>query len=753
MPSYISKSNIALSIMVLLGFLSCSTACKNQNKYQYSPKVDSILQTMTLNEKVGQMLNIGLPALLKGDFYSYRDTLVFDSAKVKKLLVDFGAGSVQNLGNYPLTPAQWQYIIDTLQIISKTQTRLGLPVLYGIDAVHGANYTAGSTMFPHQINIAATFSTANAQAVASITAKQLVACKIPWNYAPVLDVARHQIWGRMFESFGEDTYLTTQLGVAAIKGYQQNNNNNIIACAKHFIGYGASYNGKDRSPTLMPENYMRQVLLPPFEQAVKNGLMSVMVSSGTLNGTPCHSNYNLITNILKGELGFKGVVITDWGDIDNLVSVHRVAQNEREAVKMSVLAGVDICMEPYDESFAVHLIDLVKTGEVPMSRIDDAVRRIINLKIMAGLFNNVNKTPKNKYVDRLFADSVNLQVASQSLTLLKNNNVLPLKANQKILVTGVAANSINYLNGAWSRTWAGTDTAYNDHDKNTILTAIENIAGKNNVLYSAGTGYTNGNYIADAVKKAKYADVIVVCVGEKPATEKPSDIDELDLPVIQQQLVKQLAATGKPVVMVMVQGRPRIIRQIEPLTNAILMAYLPGNEGGTAIANVLFGKFNPCGKLPYTYPRYSGSLLTYDHQLSDERDTAFGLNGFNPQYQFGHGLSYTTFEYSNLNINSSKIDFNDTLKISVNIKNTGNMAGTETVLLFVSDQVSTISPAVKLLKRFDKVTLKPGQNQTIHFFLTAKHLCFVNNQNQLVTEPGYFTVTINGLTQQFLLNN
>ncbi|MGE4290174.1 MAG: glycoside hydrolase family 3 N-terminal domain-containing protein [Salinivirgaceae bacterium] len=755
LPAYNRSLFFFASVILLL--TSCAKPVSDNEDEIIYQKADSVLNLMTLEEKVGQMLNIGLPALLQGPFYSSRDSLIFDPAKVHKLLVEYKAGSVQNLGTFPLTPAQWRYYIAFLQEVSKTQTRLRIPILYGIDAVHGANYTAGSVMFPHQINLAATFEPEYAKKVAEITAYELKASAIPWNYAPVLDVARNAMWGRMFESFGEDTYLTTQMGLATMEGMQDNNPGNetkVVACAKHFVGYGASYNGKDRSPVWLPENNMRQVLLPPFQEAIKMGLLSLMVSSGAMNGIPSHIDYQLITKLLKEELGFKGLVISDWNDIDNLHSVHRVAADEREAVQMSVMAGVDMCMEPYDESFAVHLIDLVKAGEVPMSRINDAVRRILYVKFKSGIFDNplFDKIDYNEFASQK-SDSINRQIAAESIVLLKNeNNLLPLSKHSRILVTGVAANSLTYLNGAWSRTWSGQDTSFNDVGKLTILQALVQSLGKNRVSYAKGSGYTDGDYISEAVALAKNAETIVVCVGENPATEKPSDIDELDLPLIQQQLVKELAKTGKPIILVLVQGRPRIIRNIEPLAESILMAFLPGNEGGLAVSDVLTGQVNPSGKLPYTYPRYSGSVWTYDHLRSDERDANFGMNGFTPQYEFGFGLSYTNFEYSNLVLSKDTLAITDSLKVSVTLTNKGTIEGKETIMLFVSDEVASISQPVKRLRRFQKINLYPGNSQTINFTLGAQDLQFVNQSNKWVNEPGFFTLTVGNQNARFYLS-
>lgn len=732
-------------LFILLLFASCSDKKSIDPEARIYEQADSLLALMTLEEKVGQMLNIGLPALLTGPFYSTRDSLVFDTAKVNKLLVEYGAGSVQNLGNYPLTPKEWRHYIGYIQNVVKEKTRLKIPVLYGIDAAHGANYTAGSVLFPHQINLAASFEPEYAKKTGEITAYELKACAIAWNYSPVVDVARNPLWGRIYETFGEDTYLTGVMGSAMIEGMQGSNpgtDYTIVAGAKHFIGYGAPHNGKDRAPVYMPERLIRQILLPPFEEAIKKGVLTIMASSGSLNGVPCHTDHWLLTDILKDEMGFKGVVISDWSDIDNLVSVHKVAADEREAVKMSVLAGIDICMEPYDESFAVHLIDLVKQGEVPESRINDAVSRILYLKFKAGIFENP-MFDKVEYTMFSAPESheLNYKIASESMVLLKNQDaVLPLKTVTKVHITGVAAHSLNYLNGGWSRTWAGEDPQYNDPGKLTILEAVQQLAGKKNVSYSPGTGYTEEINIAASVAQAKKADIIIACIGEKPATEKPSDIEELDLPEVQQKLVSELAKTGKPVILVMVQGRPRIIRKIEPQSKAILMAFLPGNEGGRAIADILYGNINPSGKLPYTYPRFSGSIWNYDHPLSDERDIYFGLAGFTPQFEFGFGLSYTTFDYSNMNLSADTISITDTLIVNVDVKNSGPVKGKEAVLLYVADEVATISPMVKQLRKFNKIELEPGKSETATFKLSGRDFMFVDTQNKYRAETGYFTI-------------
>ncbi|MBN2521970.1 MAG: glycoside hydrolase family 3 C-terminal domain-containing protein [Bacteroidales bacterium] len=746
-----------LFLFISFFFLSCESNIPNDREQIINDRVDSLIALMTLEEKVGQMLNLGLPALLQGEFYSVRDTLIFDTSKVNKLLIKYGAGCIQNLGNFPLTPQQWRYYIGYIQQTVLEKTRLKIPVIYGIDAVHGANYTAGSVMFPHNINLAATFEPELAYRAAEITAYEVKASCIFWNYSPVLDIARHSFWGRVYETFGEDTYLTRQMGVAQLKGLQGEDpsaKNKVLACGKHFLGYGAPLNGKDRFPVIVTEYMLRQIHLPPFQEAIEEGLLSIMLSGGTINGIPSHADHFLVTDLLKEELGFKGVVLADWGELDILYRIHKVVSDEREAVKDCILSGVDMVMEPYDESFAVHLTDLVNDGEVPVSRIDDAVKRILYLKYKSGVFED--PVPGlDLYPDFASEESnaMNLQIARESITLLKNkDHILPLKKDLKVLVTGPASSSLNCLNGGWSRTWSGEDTLYNDTEKFTILEAIKNQAGNSNVFFSRAVDYDHEINIDDACRKAAFADVIIACLGEKPAAEKFNDIEDPALPGIQLKLIEKLSKTGKPVILLLIEGRPRIIREIEPWADAVLMAYLPGNEGGTALAEILFGEFNPCGKLPYTYPRYCGSLWTYDHTLLEERNMDFNPDGFSPQYEFGYGLSYTSFQYSDLVLHRDSIGTDDELTIEVKVSNTGTRAGKEVVMLFVSDEVASVSPPVKKLKRFEKIDLYPGQTQKIIFKIDSNDLQFVNSENKWIAEEGYFTLQIGDQKARFYLS-
>lgn len=745
----------SVSLLILIGsFVHKHTSFDSQidSEEDLWFKADSVLSQMTLEEKAGQMTNISLMALAKGDFWMHRDTVELDTLKMKELLLVKHVGSVQNLGTYPFPMEEWRQNISIIQKYVLKNSRIKIPLIYGIDAVHGANYSAGATLFPQQLALAASWNTELAETTGMITAYETKACGIPWNYAPVLDVSKQPLWGRIFESFGEDSYLASQMGMAILKGAQGDDISQFdktAMCLKHYIGYGQPYNGKDRSPVYLPERMIRQIHLPPFESAIKAGALTVMLNSGSVNGVPSHADHYFITEVLKGELGFKGFTISDWEDVMNLVKTHQVAANEKEAVKLAVNAGLDMCMEPYDASFAEYLVELVREGEVPVSRINDAVRRILFVKFKLGLFDAYMEAESlyPDYGSEKFAQK-SYEAARECITLLKNDhNILPLAESETMLLTGVAAHSLNYLNGAWSRTWSGEDTAYNDTGKKTIRDAIADKIGEDNLFYVQGTDYTKDINIKKAVKTAESVSKIVVVLGEKPATEKPSDIDELNMPDAQRTLVKALAKTGKPIVLVLVEARPRLIHDIESLADGIIMAYLPGNEGGRAIADVLFGDINPSGKLPITYPKYSGSIWAYDHTKSDTRDAGFGYDAFDPQYPFGFGLSYTSFNYENLQVDRDSFSGNENLHISVNVTNSGDRAGKEVVQLYSSDLVASIVPAVQQLRRFKKIKLQPGEMKTVTFSLSKDDLAFVDMQNQWITEKGEFTFRIDSLSK------
>lgn len=751
---------IFISIIVL----ACSTMKKQKSNTQTmgglemnetEQRISAILAQMTLKEKAGQMLNIGLPALLQGGYWDAKERAVFDQEKFKKLLIDYSVGSIHNTPGYPAEREDWYQIVKKIQDSAMQKTRLGVPVLYGIDNIHGANYVNGSVMFPHQIAVAATWNTELSKKSAEITSYESRAASLPWNFNPNADVAMSPLWGRIGESFGEDPYLVSEMTAAYIQGSQQKglqDSKSTAVCIKHYIGYGAGRNGKDRANALIPENSLRQYFLPPFEKAIENGAMGVMISSNAVNGIPCHINTYYITDILKGELAFKGVVISDFSDIDYLIGAHQSAKDKREATKMAVNAGLDLLMNPFDADVVDYIVDLVEKGEISMARIDDAVTRILRLKFYLNLFEVPYNNPK-EYPD--FASEThieaNYQTASEAITLLKNtNNILPLLSTKKVLITGYSANSINILNGAWSRSFLGRDTKFNDPSKLTILDAIKKEVGTANVEFVEGTDYLEDINSEEAVLKAKNADYIIICVGEIPASEKSSDINELELPKVQQELVKKLSKTGKPIILVMVQGRPRIINEIEPLIDAIVMAYLPGDEGGRAISDVLYGNTNPSGKLPYTYPKYSGNYLTYYHKKTDIRDANWEYNGFYPQFEFGFGLSYTTFEYSNLTISTDTLVGSEELKISIDVKNSGTREGKEVVQVYLKDLVATVSPDSKKLIRFSKINLKEGEQKTINFSLTSEDLKSIGLDNTWIIEEGEFEVQVGGSSKELM---
>jgi beta-glucosidase len=735
-----------ISFLILIAGIAKSES--PLNKEEINNKVIELLSKMTLEEKVGQMLNVGLPVILTGSYWDGREAATFDTSRLAYYVGKYGAGCIHNTPGFVPTTEEWYKIVKQIQDYAMHNTRMGIPVIYGIDDIHGANYVRNSTMLPQQIALAATWNPNCAYKSGEITSYESRAASLVWNYNPNADVATQPLWGRIGESFGEDPYLISRMTVAYMQGSQNgglDKNTSTAVCIKHFLGYGAGLNGKDRSNALIPENYLRQYFIPPFKAAIDSGAMSIMISSNAVNGIPCHNNKYYITDILKGELGFKGIVVTDFDDVAFLNNTHNVAIDMKEAAKMAINAGIDMVMNPYNAGIVDLIIDLVKSNEIEMSRIDDAVTRILKFKYSMNLFENPYNNPADypKFASAEFAND-NYEVACEAITLLKNDEVLPLKKNKKILVTGFTSNSINCLNGAWSRSFLGQDTKYNDPKKQTILDAIKQQVGASNVTFAEGTNYETDINTKEAVLKAKDVDYIVACLGEIPATEKPSDINELPIPIAQQQLIMELAKTGKPIIIVLVGGRPRIIKDIEPLAKGIIMAYLPGDEGGRAISSILFGDKNPSGKLPYTYPKYTGNTLTYWHKKADIRDVTWNFNGFYPQYQFGFGLSYTNFEYSDPKLSTDKLLGNDELTITIDVKNTGKRTGKEVVECYIKDIVASVSPDVMKLVRFDKIELKPGETKTVTFKINKNDLAFIGADNKWITEPGQFKVMVGG---------
>ena len=732
----------------------------------YTQRIDDLIARMTLEEKVGQMTQLALAMVISGKDQDAK----IDQAKLEKAIVKYGVGSILNVSDQALPVDKWRDFIGQMQDTATKKTRLGIPIIYGIDSIHGANFVQGATLFPQEIGMAATWNPELMKRAAEIAAIETRAAGIPWSFSPVLDLGRTPLWPRFWETFGEDPYLAKVMGVAFVRGLEGtdvSSQTQVAASLKHYMGYSFPLTGRDRTPAWIPENYLREYFLPTFDAAVKAGARTIMVNSAEINGVPGHVNKHVLTDILRTELGFKGFVVSDWEDIKKLVTMWRIAPNEKEATRLAIMSGIDMSMVPNDYSFADYLVALVKEGAVPQSRIDEAVRRILLVKFELGLFDKPmpDASLKAKFGLPEYRD-VSLQAARESITLLKNTgNILPLAKTAKVLVTGPTADSLVSMNNGWTYVWQGSEEGLYPKDRNTIRKAIEAKLGAANVTFVQGTRITRGPGpsnstptdqeeevdIAAAVRAAQNVDVVVLALGEGSYCETPGNITDLTLGEPQMKLAEALKATGKPIVMVLVEGRPRIINSIADSANAILMAYNPSHEGGTAIADILFGDVNPSGKLPFTYPRTPNGLINYDHKPFETENTAFGNMAFNPQFQFGDGLSYTTFTYSDLRLGKQAIAANEELPVSVTVTNAGQREGKEAVLVYVSDLVASISPPGKRLRRFAKVSLKPGESRTLTFKLRNEDLSFINSENKRVAEPGDFEVKIGGLTQKFTL--
>ncbi|HBK41032.1 glycoside hydrolase family 3 N-terminal domain-containing protein [Petrimonas sulfuriphila] len=721
-------------------------------------KIDSILSQMTLEEKVGQMAQFTIDLIGKGgNAYFSNEPFEVDPAMLDTVIGKYKVGSILNTSNNRArTTEVWENTIRTIQQRALQET--GIPVIYGIDAIHGTTYTAGGVLFPQAIGMAATFNTGLMKEGSRITAYETRASNIPWTFAPTMDLGRDARWSRQWESYGEDAYLNAQMAVASTLGFQGEDRNNVgsqhvAACLKHYMGYGVPVSGKDRTPAVIPENDLREKYFEPFRASIEAGALSVMVNSGMINGVSTHADYRLLTQWLKEDLDFDGVIVTDWADVQNLLSRDRVAADYKEAVKKAINAGIDMVMEPYNLAFCPTLIQLVQEDQVPMKRIDDAVRRVLRLKYRLGLFDRPY-WPREEYPD--FGNSGNEEAAKaaadESITLLKNdNNILPLPPAARILVAGPNAHSMRTLNGGWSYSWQGEKVEEFAQDYNTIYEALQQKFGASNVRYEPGVTYKmDGQYfeenapeIAKAVTAAGGADYIVLCLGENSYCETPGNLDELTLSENQTELALALQKTGKPLILVLNEGRPRLIRKIEPGAMAVVQTYLPGNFGGDALADILSGDVNPSGKLPYTYPKYEQGLITYDHKPSQNIDGKMeGAYDYGAQtsvqYPFGYGLSYTSFDYTNLRVSNTLFTAEDAFSVSVDVTNSGAREGKEAVLLFSSDLVASLSPDVRRLRAFEKISLKPGETRTVTFEMKGNELAFVNEQGHWVLEEGEF---------------
>ena len=754
---------LLLSIsMLALAYTASANVPVIKSDPKIEAQVEQTLKKLTLEEKVGQMME------LVTDLFGANDkngVFYIDEHKTDSILSRYKIGSILNAPNTCApTAKQWEKYISQIQKIS--MKRIGIPCVFGLDQNHGSTYTQDGTLFPQNINVAATFNREIARRSAEATAYETRAVSVPWTYSPTVDLGRDARWPRIWENFGEDCYLSSEMGKAMVYGFQGEDPNNIdqyhIATSmKHFMGYGVPWTGKDRTPAYISPADLREKHFAPFLAGLKAGALTVMVNSASVNGMPMHANKEILTGWLKEQTGWDGVLVTDWADVNNLYTREMIAKDKKDALRIAINAGIDMIMEPYSCDACGYLIELVKEGKIPMSRIDDACRRVLRMKYRLDLFKNPTQKLKNypKFGGEEFA-KLSLEGATESMVLLKNeklqdgNPVLPLAKGKKILLTGPNANQMRCLDGGWSYTWQGHRTDEFAGKYNTIYEAFCNQYGKENVVLNQGVTYNEkGKYweenepqIQGAVDAAKDADVIVACIGENSYTETPGNLTDLWLSENQRNLVKELSKTGKPVILVLNEGRPRLIADIEPLAQGIIDILIPGNMGGDALVNLVSGKSNFSGKMPYTYPKEINSLANYDFKKSEEVGTMEGAYDYNAkitqQWGFGYGLSYTTYKYSNLKVSQSDFRHGDIIKVSVDVKNTGKVAGKESVFLFSSDLIASMVPDGRRLRAFDKIELQPGETKTVTFNLNADDLAFVGYDGKWVLEEGDFKLMI-----------
>lgn len=749
---------LLLSIsMLALAYTASANVPVIKSDPKIEAQVEQTLKKLTLEEKIGQMME------LVTDLFGANDkngVFYIDEHKTDSILSRYKIGSILNAPNTCApTAKQWEKYISQIQKIS--MKRIGIPCVFGLDQNHGSTYTQDGTLFPQNINVAATFNREIARRSAEATAYETRAVSVPWTYSPTVDLGRDARWPRIWENFGEDCYLSSEMGKAMVYGFQGEDPNNIdqyhIATSmKHFMGYGVPWTGKDRTPAYISPADLREKHFAPFLAGLQAGALTVMVNSASVNGLPMHANKEILTGWLKEQTGWDGVLVTDWADINNLYTREMIAKDKKDALRIAINAGIDMIMEPYSCDACGYLIELVKEGKIPMSRIDDACRRVLRMKYRLDLFKNPTQKLKNypKFGGEEFA-KLALEGATESMVLLKNEgNILPLQHGKKILLTGPNANQMRCLDGGWSYTWQGHRTDEFAGKYNTIYEAFCNQYGKENVVLNQGVTYNEkGKYweenepqIQGAVDAAKNVDVIVACIGENSYTETPGNLTDLWLSENQRNLVKELAKTGKPVILVLNEGRPRLIADIEPLAQGIIDILIPGNMGGDALANLVSGKSNFSGKMPYTYPKEINSLANYDFKKSEEVGTMEGAYDYNAkitqQWGFGHGLSYTSYQYSNLKVSQSDFRHGDIIKVSVDVKNTGKVAGKESVLLFSSDLIASMVPDGRRLRAFDKIELQPGETKTVTFNLNADDLAFVGYDGKWVLEEGDFKLMI-----------
>lgn len=757
------KTLISISMLALACTANANIHTTNANipviksDAKIEAKVDQTLKKLTLEEKVGQMMEIVIDLLGGND---KNGVFYIDEHKADSIFTHYKVGSILNAPNTCApTAQQWEKYMAQIQKLS--MKRMGVPCIFGLDQNHGSTYTQGGTLFPQNINVAATFNREIARRSAEATAYETRAASVPWTYSPTVDLGRDARWPRIWENFGEDCYLSSEMGKAMVYGFQGEDPNHIdqyhIATSmKHFMGYGVPWTGKDRTPAYISPADLREKHFAPFLAGIEAGALSVMVNSASVNGMPMHANKEILTHWLKEQTGWDGVLITDWADVNNLYTREMVAKDKKDALRIAINAGIDMVMEPYSCDACGYIIELVNEGKIPMSRIDDACRRVLRMKYRLGLFEHPTQKLKNYplFGGEQFAQLA-LEGATESMVLLKNNNnILPLQKGKKILLTGPNANQMRCLDGGWSYTWQGNRTDEFAGKYNTIYEALCNEYGKENIVLNQGVTYNEaGKYweenepqIAAAVEAAKNVDVVVACIGENSYTETPGNLTDLWLSENQRNLVKALATTGKPIILVLNEGRPRLIADIEPLAQGVVNILIPGNYGGDALAQLLSGKANFSGKMPYTYPKEINSLANYDFKKSEEVGTMEGAYDYNAkitqQWGFGHGLSYTTYQYSNLKVDKATFAHDDVIRVSVEVKNTGKVAGKESVLLFSSDLMASMVPDGRRLRAFDKVALQPGESKTVTFDLKANDLAFVGWDGKWILEEGDFKLMV-----------
>ena len=768
------KRNLILAAWTLLGIGAYAQSLKPAipRDEKIEAKIEKTLAKMNLDEKIGQMLELNLDVMGKMAIENNSEGTPTPVWKLNEAILDtciskWKVGSILNApGTRAHTVEQWQKWIRLIQ--EKSMKYLGIPDIYGLDQNHGVTYTQGGILFPQPINLAASFNTELAKTGAEITAYESRAANCPWVYNPVVDLSRDARWPRVWESFGEDAIVNAKMVVAEIQGYQGDDPNHIDrfhvgTCTKHYFAYGAPWTGKDRTPAYVSPQMLREKYFEPFKQAALAGSLTMMVNSASINGVPVHASYEYLTKWLKEDLNWDGMIVTDWADINNLYTREKVAKDKKDAIRIAINAGIDMSMDPYSVEFCQLLKELVQEGKVSMDRIDDAVRRILRVKYRLGLFDEPNTGGKGfeKFGCKEWADA-SLRAAEESEVLLKNDGILPLAKGKKILLTGPNANQMRCLHGGWSYTWQGSRAEDLTEKYNTIYEALCNKYGKDNIMLEQGVTYNeNGQYyeehepqIDKAVAAAAQADIIIAAIGENSYTETPGNLTDLWLSENQRNLVKALAKTGKPIILVLNEGRPRLIADIVPLANAVVDILIPGNYGADALANLLAGDANFSAKLPYTYPREINSLNTYDYKVSEEVGTMAGAYNYDAkvslQWPFGYGMSYTTYEYSNLKVDKAKFTADDMLTITVDVKNTGSRAGKEAVLLYSSDLIASVVPDNKRLRDFTKVELQPGEVKTVTFQLPAKALAFVGADGRWTLEEGDFELKIGKLVQPIL---